>query len=114
MNDYDNNNYVVYLLYNNSNNNTYIGITNNPNRRIRQHNKIIKGGARYTSLKKGNGEWFYYLHIINLTKSKALSLEKIIKNKTQYYNIKNCFNSLQNRLDVIQSLSLESSQFFFF
>ena len=26
----NNQNYVVYLLYNDSNNNTYIGITNNP------------------------------------------------------------------------------------
>ena len=106
--------YVVYLLYNDKNNNTYIGITNNPDRRIRQHNRIIKGGARYTTLKKENGNWLYYLHIIHLTKSEALSLERTIKNKTKYYNKNVCFNSLQNRLNVIDSLCLNGDKFVFF
>ena len=110
----DKQNYVVYLLYNDSNNNTYIGITNNPTRRLRQHNRIIKGGARYTTCKKGEGNWLYYLHIINLNKSAALSLEKTIKNKTHFYDRSICINSLQNRLDVIESLGLESEHFYFF
>ena len=110
----NNQNYVVYLLYNDSNNNTYIGITNNPSRRIRQHNRIIKGGARYTTLKKGEGNWLYYLHIINQSKSQALSLEKTIKNKTHYYDTNKCINSLQNRLDVIESLPINPENFYFF
>ena len=47
--------YIIYLILNNKNALTYVGITNNPERRIRQHNGEIKGGAKYTSLKKGNG-----------------------------------------------------------
>ena len=43
-------NYIVYLLKNSNNNCTYVGITNNPERRIRQHNGEIKGGARYTTM----------------------------------------------------------------
>ena len=35
------NNYCVYLLVNTSNKYTYLGITNNSDRRIRQHNGII-------------------------------------------------------------------------
>ena len=110
--------YVVYLLYNDKNNFTYIGITNNIQRRLRQHNKIIKGGARYTSSKKGEGEWYYYLHITNLNKSQALSLEKTIKNKCFSYRKKlskeNYINSLQIRLDVIESLNIKNENLFFF
>jgi structure-specific endonuclease subunit SLX1 len=40
----------VYLLESSSKK-TYIGATMNVDRRLRQHNKIIKGGARYT------GKW---------------------------------------------------------
>ena len=77
-------NYVIYLLYNTVNNCTYIGITNNKERRIRQHNGELVGGAKYTHAKKQNGEWLFYGWIqskINyiLEKNRALSLEKKIK-----------------------------------
>lgn len=39
--------YVVYLLK--SDKYSYVGMTNDFTRRMRQHNKEIKGGARYTS-----------------------------------------------------------------
>jgi hypothetical protein len=45
---------------------------------IRQHNKELVGGARYTSMKKGNGSWTYYGFILGLDKSSALSIEKKI------------------------------------
>jgi len=75
-------NYIIYLLYNTKNNNTYIGITNNKERRIRQHNGELVGGAKYTHIKKGDGEWLYYGWIQSntmLIKNRALSLEKKIK-----------------------------------
>ena len=50
----------------NDNNYTYLGITNNFKRRLRQHNGEIKGGAKYTHSFKGNGIWECYLHIVNL------------------------------------------------
>jgi len=79
-----NNNYIIYLLYNTNSNYTYVGITNNPNRRIRQHNGELAGGAKYTKLKKGEGEWKYFGWIQAkeeniLEKRLALSLEKKIQ-----------------------------------
>ena len=39
--------YLVYILK--SDNYSYIGMTNDFFKRWKQHNKIIKGGAKYTS-----------------------------------------------------------------
>lgn len=79
-----NNNYIIYLLYNTTSNYTYVGITNKPERRIRQHNGELVGGAKYTKIKKGEGEWKYYGWIqakegYIIEKRPALSLEKKIK-----------------------------------
>lgn len=67
--------YCVYILTHSEHQKTYCGITNNLTRRLRQHNNEIKGGAKYTTINKHNGEWCVYLTIPNLTKSQALSLE---------------------------------------
>jgi putative endonuclease len=75
--------YCVYLLINSNNNKTYIGITNNINRRIRQHNNELCGGAKYTTRNIDNGKWIYYGFINNLTKNLSLSLEKKIKIKSK-------------------------------
>jgi structure-specific endonuclease subunit SLX1 len=74
------NNFIVYLLKNTHTKYTYLGITNNSPRRIRQHNGEIKGGAKYTRAFKGNGIWVYHLKISNLTKSESLSMERTAKN----------------------------------
>ena len=73
------NNYLVYLLVNTKNNCTYIGCTNNPIRRLRQHNGELVGGAKYTSSRKQDGVWNYFGHILNLEKCQALSIEKKIQ-----------------------------------
>ena len=74
------NNYNLYLLTHSRHNKTYLGITNNTKRRLRQHNKEIKGGAKYTSINLNNGKWKYHLLVPNLSKSQSLSLERKIKN----------------------------------
>ena len=76
-------NYIIYLLVNTCNSNTYVGITNNKERRLRQHNGELVGGAKYTCAKKGEGEWMFYGWIsgnnIILEKNRVLSIEKKIK-----------------------------------
>lgn len=55
---------------------TYVGITNNVKRRLRQHNQELKGGARYT-----RGRRWSYAFVIGGLKSKrnALVLEWCLK-----------------------------------
>jgi len=48
--------FFVYLLQSSIKGATYIGATVNLNRRLRQHNKEIKGGANYTGSKVSKGE----------------------------------------------------------
>ena len=90
--------YIVYLLKNTCNNRTYLGITNNSKRRLRQHNGELKGGARYTRSFKGTGEWKYHLKINNLTKCEALSIERTAKNKRKGSK---GISSIQKRLNVL-------------
>ncbi len=53
----------VYLLVS-TNGNTYVGATVDLDRRLRQHNKEIKGGAHATGIKVSNGEtWVRAAHI---------------------------------------------------
>ena len=95
------NNFLVYLLVNTVNNCTYIGYTNNSTKRLRQHNGELVGGAKYTSIKKNNGEWVYYGQILNLEKKQALSIEKKIQKRTK--KSKGCC-PLDRRLNCISKL----------
>jgi predicted GIY-YIG superfamily endonuclease len=55
--------FFVYLLLS-SDNSTYVGATVDLDRRLRQHNKEIKGGATATSLKVLKGEtWIRVAHV---------------------------------------------------
>jgi predicted GIY-YIG superfamily endonuclease len=49
----------VYLLVN-AQNQTYVGYTNNPHRRLRQHNGLLKGGAKKT---RNRGPWDMKLRV---------------------------------------------------
>lgn len=65
--------YLVYCIRSESRpNKTYVGVTNNWPRRIRQHNKEIKGGAKSTS---HAGPWKAFIHVRNFTHTQALQLE---------------------------------------
>jgi structure-specific endonuclease subunit SLX1 len=53
----------VYLLVS-TNGNTYVGATVDLNKRLRQHNKEIKGGAHATGIKVEQGEtWTRAAHV---------------------------------------------------
>ncbi len=98
-----NNSYYIYLLYNTANNKTYIGITNNRERRIRQHNGDLSGGARYTKNNKENGEWNYFGFIEGdgdcvINKNLALSIEKKIKLRSRKFKL----SPIERRLKAIE------------
>lgn len=102
--------HYCYILHNNFNNLTYNGYTSNLERRLRQHNCEIKGGARFTTNQvKRHGPDFKwkYLTIITsddplFTMKKALSLEWSIKYPTNRRPRPREFNTPQGRLDSLQ------------
>ena len=68
--------WVCYIIY--KNNNTYCGITNNVTRRLKQHNSVIKGGAKATT-SKGPG-WNYLCQITGFqNKIQVLQFEWAVK-----------------------------------
>ena len=82
--------YICYIIFNN--NYSYVGITNNRKRRLRQHNGEIKGGAKYTSMFNKESLWQYACYIDGFkTKQDALRFEWALKhvkpkNKTGIVN----------------------------
>lgn len=104
------NNYIIYILFNSLNNCTYVGMTNNPTRRLRQHNGELVGGAKYTKIKKGEGNWNFYgwVKVINngeLNKSRAMSIEK----KIQIASRKCSGNPIEKRLKAVNKILGENS-----
>jgi predicted GIY-YIG superfamily endonuclease len=99
-----------YILAN-APDNTYNGYTNNLQRRIRQHNSEIKGGARCTS---GRGPWEYLAIITSndeaFTKQRALSLEWHIKYPTNKRPRPRQYNGALGRLASLP-LVLENPKF---
>ena len=68
--------FFVYFIKS-TNGSSYIGATVDLEKRIRQHNKEIKGGATATSVKVSQGEsWSYHCHVENFpTWQSALQFE---------------------------------------
>src|SRR5687767_6807648 len=71
-------NYCYILRHKKYNKLTYNGFTNNPNRRIRQHNGEISGGANETTKVEPGWEFFVLMTGFE-TQSNALSCEWKIK-----------------------------------
>jgi len=68
--------WFFYLIQND--NFTYAGVSPDPTRRLRQHNKEIKGGAKYTTSK--SPEWQHICLISGFrTKIEAMQFEWAIK-----------------------------------
>jgi predicted GIY-YIG superfamily endonuclease len=75
---------------------TYIGCTNNFQRRLRQHCGKIVGGARFT---RGCSTWIPVFHVKGLTKREALQLEWAVKHK-RYPGV----GGIQGRWKTLQRL----------
>ena len=93
----------VYLLLS-TNGNTYVGATVDLNRRLRQHNKEIKGGAHGTGLKVAQGEtWVRAAHVSGFPEwSAALQFEWCWKHLSRKYPLK--MNPLERRMSALKDL----------
>ena len=98
--------YYVYFIQS-TNGSTYIGATVDLDKRIRQHNKEIKGGATATSIKVSQGEvWSYVCYVENFpTWNEALKFEwrwKQISRQIQKQNPNQ--KPIEKRLEALQKL----------
>ena len=99
----------VYLLYS-TKGNTYVGATVDLERRLRQHNKEIKGGARATGIKVEQGEeWKRACHISGFPDWQAtLQFEWRWKQLSRKLPLK--MKPLERRLEALKQLmTLEKS-----
>ena len=97
-------NYVCYLLNSSISNRTYIGITNNLTKRLRQHNGEICGGAKYT---RSFRPWKPILIVSGFyTKNQTLSFEYRVKkkrnNKNKLVTVYLLNNRINNFFDVLK------------
>lgn len=77
--------YYVYLLASSKSNATYVGATTDLDRRLRQHNKELAGGATATGIRVSRGEtWRRICHIAGFpTWNAALQFEWRFKQLTR-------------------------------
>ena len=77
--------FYVYLLESSSRRATYVGATTNLDRRLRQHNKEISGGASVTGMRVSRGEtWSRVCHVSGFpTWNAALQFEWRFKQITR-------------------------------
>ena len=99
--------FFVYLLLC-SDNSTYVGATVDLERRLRQHNKEIKGGAISTRAKVSNGQiWVRVAHVENFPDwQAALQFEWRLKQLSRRISLS--INPLHRRMIALkQMLKLE-------
>jgi len=105
--------FFVYLLITNNRANTYVGATIDLDRRLRQHNKEIKGGAHATSAKVKQGEiWERVCYVSGFpTWSAALQFEWRWKQITRKIPFgKSCLERRMNALKNLLSLSQSTTK----
>jgi len=93
----------VYLLVSTSGN-TYVGATVDLERRLRQHNKEIKGGAHATGMKVSQGEnWTRAAHVSGFPDwQAALQFEWRWKHLSRKLPLK--MNPLERRIKALKEL----------
>jgi len=92
--------WYCYLLVSTDFKRTYIGATNNPDRRLQQHNRQKAGGAKATAGK----DWFRFLLIGGFPEGKAaLQFEWAWKYNSRKYSARGS-TAIQNRLRGLEKL----------
>ena len=98
--------FFVYFIQS-TNGSTYIGATVDLDKRIRQHNKELKGGATATSIKVNQGEaWSYVCYIENFPSwNEALKFEWRWKQiSRQIQKSKPIQKPIERRLEALKKL----------
>lgn len=91
--------YYCYMLFSTVNNRTYIGMTVDPNRRLRQHNGELVGGAKATSTHR---PWSFYCIIKGfVTLHDALSFEWNFKHPDRKKRIPTKYKGINGRINGI-------------
>lgn len=85
-------------------NRTYIGITNNIDRRIKQHNGTISGGAKYTSSYR---PWKLYGYVRGFGEDKSLVLK--FEWRWKYLSRKEKGTSVDKRIKALSKTLVLSS-----
>ena len=99
------NDYSCYILISNNNKRTYIGCTNNVERRLRQHNGEIQGGAKATQLGR---PWKHICVISGFNKIDALCCEWRLKRKHNSKGKLKGFYGVHNKIEnMYKVLSLD-------
>ena len=95
--------FFVYILLS-TDNSTYVGATFDLDRRLRQHNKEIKGGACATGAKVSNGQiWVRVAHVENFPDwQSALQFEWRWKQLTRRISLS--INPLHRRMLALKQL----------
>jgi structure-specific endonuclease subunit SLX1 len=107
-----NKSFFVYLLESSTKKATYVGATINLDRRLRQHNKEIKGGAIYTGTRVERGEqWRRVCHVQGFPDwQSALQFEWRWKQLTRKIKATHHKTSLDRRMAALTTLlNLERS-----
>lgn len=96
----------VYLLITDDEKATYVGATVDPDRRLRQHNGLIKGGARCTTAATAAGRTWTHICVIGHFPDNhaALQFEWRWKNLTIRKDIMAIRGPLQRRLHALRIL----------
>lgn len=98
----------VYILLLDTGEKTYVGATVDLQRRLRQHNSELKGGAKYTTAQSGGGvhRWNRVCFIDGFqSKQEALQFEWALKYHSR--KISKTQSPLQRRLFALQLLCSE-------
>lgn len=93
----ENKDWVLYLIENRGC--TYVGVSPDPIRRLRQHNKEIKGGAIYTTAK--SAEWQHVCLVSGFqTKQQSMQFEWAVKH-VQPRNAGGLYNRIKKLYTVL-------------
>lgn len=102
--------HYCYILWHQETNMTYNGYTNNLERRLRQHNGELSGGARSTSRFPGGWQYLFIITSEELTYERALSLEWHIRFPTNKRPRPRNYQGAVGRIEGVR-LVLENPKF---